>query len=84
MDFVISLDEVTTGQHPSWPGQPDTAVWGSPAVLLPNIDDSELKVISLQALYSLRRRLELLVALPMHGIDRDALRGDIRDMAYMM
>lgn len=69
MDFVISLDEATTGQHPSWPGQPDTAVEGSPAVLLPNIDDSELKVISLQALYSLRRRLELLVALPMHGID---------------
>lgn len=83
MDFVISLDEATTKQHPSWPGQPDTALWGSPAILTPNIDGLELKVISLQALYSLRRRLELLVALPMHGSDRTALRSDIRDMAHM-
>lgn len=83
MDFVISLDATTVGQHPSWPGQPNTAVWGSPAVVVPDIDDAKLTTISLQAMYSLRRRLELLVALPMHGTDRAALRGDIRDMAYM-
>ncbi|WP_411881455.1 protein tyrosine phosphatase [Polaromonas sp. YR568] len=83
MDFVISLDEATASQHPSWPGQPDTALWGSPAILLPGIDSSELKAMSLQTLYSLRRRLELLVALPMHGSDRAALRSDIRDMAHM-
>lgn len=84
MDFVISLDAVAMRQHPSWPGQPDTALWSTPPLLRPGLDDAELKAGALQTLYALRRRLELLVALPMHGADRGALRSDIRDLAHMI
>lgn len=83
MNFVISLDEATVRQHPHWPGQPDTAAWNTPAILTPGRADAEVQALALQTLYSLRRRLELLVALPMHGVDPAALRSDIRDMAHM-
>ena len=83
LNFVIALDESTVGFHPSWPGQPDTALWSCPPVLRAGYTDYDLKPAALQTLYLLRRRLELLVALPMHGFDRSALRSDIRDLAYM-
>lgn len=83
MDFVIALDPDSVAQHPRWPGQPMTAVWSYPAVLSPGRADMDVKRLALHTLYSLRRRLELLIALPMHGADRTALRDDIRDMAYM-
>jgi arsenate reductase len=34
-------------------------------------------------LYSLRRRLELLVSLPMAGTDKSALHADVRDLAHL-
>jgi protein-tyrosine-phosphatase len=83
LNLVISLDAATVSLHPSWPGQPDTALWSCAPVLTENRSVNDLKPLVLQTLYSLRRRLELLVALPMHGLDRSALRSDIRDMAHM-
>lgn len=83
MDFVIALDPDSVLQHPRWPGQPMTAVWSYPAILSGGRADLDIKRLALHTLYSLRRRLELLIALPMHGADRAALRDDIRDMAYM-
>jgi arsenate reductase len=83
MDFVISLDVATVDLHPSWPGQPDTALWGCLPVLAADRTDIDLRPLCLQTLYLLRRRLELLVALPMHGLNRSDLRSDVRDMAYM-
>jgi len=38
---------------------------------------------AIQTLYSLRRRLELLVNLPLHGPDRAAVRADVRDLARL-
>jgi len=38
---------------------------------------------AVQMLFSLRRRLELLVSLPMQGADRSAVRSDVRDLGYM-
>jgi arsenate reductase len=83
LNFVISLDAASVSVHPSWPGQPDTGLWSCAPVLTENNKLNDLKPLVLQTLYSLRRRLELLVALPMHGLDRSALRSDIRDMAHM-
>ena len=83
LDFVISLDSATVRSHPSWPGQPATALWSCLPVLTENFSESKFKITAQQTLYLLRRRIELLVALPMHGLDRSALRSDIRDMAHM-
>lgn len=83
MNFVIALDADTVRDHPSWPGQPDTALWATPPVDPGGAGAAQTRKDALSVLYSLRRRLELLVALPLQSGDRAALRSDVRDMAYM-
>jgi len=81
-EFVITLDKDTEARQPRWPGQPDGALWDYPDVA--GGDDPE-KVAhdAIQMLFSLRRRLELLISLPLHGGDRAAVRSDVRDLGYM-
>jgi len=81
-DFVITLDESTEPRQPSWPGQPDAALWAYPDVL-DGRDPDRVVHDAVQMLFSLRRRLELLVSLPMQGADRSAVRSDVRDLGYM-
>jgi arsenate reductase (thioredoxin) len=83
MDFVISLDKLTAANHPSWPGQPETALWNYPPILVSGRSDADLKNAVVQTLHSLRRRLELLVSLHMRGVKRSDLRSDLRDLAYL-
>jgi len=81
-DFIITLDEATQPVQPRWPGQPDAALWALPdAVALGNPEETARAAI--QMLYALRRRLELLISLPLHGADRAAIRSDVRDLAHM-
>lgn len=81
-DFVITLDESTEPRQPSWPGQPDAALWAYPDVL-DGRDAERIAHDAVQMLFSLRRRLELLVSLPMQGVDRSAVRSDVRDLGYL-
>jgi arsenate reductase len=79
---VITLDEATLQFQPIWPGQPDAALWDFPDIVaLDNADDIDRA--ALQVLYALRRRLELLISLPLHGADPSAIRSDVRDLAHM-
>jgi protein-tyrosine-phosphatase len=81
-DFIITLDESTEPRQPSWPGQPDAALWAYPDVL-DGRDPDRIAHDAVHMLFSLRRRLELLVSLPMQGADRSAVRSDVRDLGYM-
>ena len=81
-DFIITLDECTEPRQPSWPGQPDAALWAYPDVL-DGRDPDRIAHDAVHMLFSLRRRLELLVSLPMQGADRSAVRSDVRDLGYM-
>lgn len=81
-DFVITLDAACQPLEPSWPGQPDAALWVYPDVAAGK-DVEETAHGAIQLLFSLRRRLELLVSLPMQGADRAAIRSDVRDLGYM-
>jgi len=81
-NFVITLDEATLPFQPNWPGQPDAALWDFPDIVaLDNAEDIDRA--ALQTLYALRRRLELLISLPLHGADPAAIRSDVRDLAHM-
>ena len=81
-NFVIALDAGMLSLQPSWPGQPDAALWDFPDIAaMSNPDDSARAALLM--LYALRRRLELMISLPLHGADRDAIRSDVRDLAYM-
>lgn len=81
-DFVITLDAATESLQPPWPGQPDAALWAYPDVAA-EADPEQVAHAAVQMLFSLRRRLELLVSLPMQGADRAAVRSDVRDLGYM-
>ena len=81
-DFVITLDPSVGPLEPRWPGQPDEAVWPYPD-LAAGKDADETAHAAIQMLHSLRRRLELLINLPLRGKDRAAVRSDIRDLAHM-
>lgn len=80
--FIITLDDETMGEQPAWPGQPDTALWSMPDVAA--LEDPEKTAYgAIQALYALRRRLELFVNLPLAKGDRASLRADVRDLGTM-
>ncbi len=81
-DFVITLDPSMGPLEPRWPGRPDEAVWPYPD-LAASGDSEETSHAAIQMLHSLRRRLELLINLPLRGKDRAAVRSDIRDLAHM-
>jgi protein-tyrosine-phosphatase len=81
MDFVIALDAPTSGRHPSWPGQPETAMWEYPEIDTGRAANPALAAI--QLLHSLRRRIELFSILCSKGLSRDELRNDLRDLGHL-
>lgn len=65
MDFVITVCDNAAGETcPVWPGHPAVAHWG-----VPDPVDGDLQSFK-QAWLILRRRIELLLALPMDKLDR--------------
>jgi arsenate reductase (thioredoxin) len=81
-DFVITLDESTLEAQPMWPGQPYSALWAFEDAAA--LDDPEQTAhAAVQMLYSLRRRLELLINLPLKGASPAAIRSDILDLGHM-
>jgi arsenate reductase len=83
MNYVITLAEEATLDQPPWPSQRVTAVWLYDDVFCQATTPETLDKAIWDTLFSLRRRIELLVSLPMHKAPRSALRDDIRDMAHM-
>ncbi len=81
-DFVITLDEATLAVQPSWPGQPAAALWAFPDAAALKSPEEAARA-ALQTLYALRRRLELMISLPLHGADAAAMRSDVRDLAHL-
>lgn len=82
MDLVITVCDNAAGEVcPFWPGQPATAHWGY-------ADPSEVQGTPAQqleafrqTLHAIRRRLELLVNLPLAGLDKLKLQTRVRELA---
>ena len=83
MDFVIALDASTLDIHPSWPGQPVTALWDYPELSSAGSSKVNVAVEAVHMLMSLRRRLELLVSLHSRGKKTTDLVHDLQDMAHL-
>lgn len=81
LDFVFTVCDKAAGEVcPVWPGQPLTAHWG---VEEPSVKDGESKTIEqkyLEVATVLRRRIELLLALPVEKLDRVALQKSLTDI----
>ncbi len=81
LDFVITVCDNAAGEMcPVWPGQPMTAHWGITDPAAVEGSDEEKRKAFLEAFVILRRRIELLVNLPLRNLDRLSLQGSLRDI----
>lgn len=81
MDIVITVCDNAAGEAcPVWLGAPMTAHWGvdDPAAVVG--DEDRRRHAYMKAFAELRRRTELLVALPMHTLDRLVAEEKIREI----
>jgi len=81
LDFVLTVCDNAAGEAcPVWPGQPITAHWGVPdPAAFDGPDDAKAKVFVDTSL-ALRRRIELMLALPIEKLDRFALQREVKDI----
>lgn len=78
MDFVITVCDNAAGETcPVWPGHPALAHWGVPDPALTPDDVHAFK----SAWLTLRRRIELLLALPLEKLDHLAQEQHLRQIA---
>jgi arsenate reductase len=81
LDFVFTVCDKAAGEVcPVWPGQPMTAHWGvaDPAAF-EGTDEQKAKVFWDTAVV-LKRRIELMLALPIAALDSLALQQQMRDI----
>ena len=81
MDFVFTVCDNAAGEVcPVWPGQPMTAHWGVPdPAAFQGSHEAKAKVFWDTAII-LRRRLELMLALPLASLDSLAIQREIDDI----
>ena len=65
---------------PIWPGQPMTAHWGVPDPAAVEGSDEARRKAFRDALFALRRRIELFANLPFDKLSRLALQERVRDI----
>ncbi|MBB3179295.1 arsenate reductase ArsC [Variovorax sp. Sphag1AA] len=71
MDLVITVCDNAAGEVcPFWPGHPATAHWGYPDPSEAQGSEEQKLEAFRQTLHAIRRRLELLVNLPLEGVDK--------------
>ncbi len=79
LDFVITVcDQAAAEVCPVWPGQPVTAHWGLPDPAAVQGTDEERRRAFRETFIALRRRIELLAALPVDKLGRLALQERVR------
>jgi arsenate reductase (thioredoxin) len=80
MDFVFTVCDQAAGETcPYWPGQPMTAHWGMPDPAAVEGSDSAKELAFRDTALTLKRRLELLLALPLASLDRLALQQRLNE-----
>jgi arsenate reductase len=78
MDFVFTVcDNAANEACPVWIGHPMTAHWGVEDPAAVEGTDEEKRVAFRKAAVALRRRIELLLSLPLEKLDRLALQGKL-------
>ena len=82
MDFIITVCDNAAGEVcPIWPGQPIAAHWGVHDPAAVEGSEEERRAAFRDALVTLRRRVELLIALPIEKLDRIARERGVREIA---
>jgi arsenate reductase len=81
IDFVFTVCDNAAGEVcPVWPGQPMTAHWGVADPASFDGTDAQKAKVFWDAAIVLKRRIELMLALPLRSLDRMAIQREIRDI----
>lgn len=78
LDFVFTVcDSAAKEVCPVWPGQPMTAHWGVPDPAAVQGTEEEVQRAFRDAFFTLQRRIELFLSLPLKSIDTLALQREV-------
>jgi arsenate reductase len=81
IDIVITVcDNAAAETCPIWPGHPATAHWGVADPASVEGDESTRRRAFVAAMAILRRRVELLIALPLDKLDRLAMQSKLQQI----
>jgi arsenate reductase (thioredoxin) len=81
LDFVFTVCDNAAGEVcPVWPGQPMTAHWGVPDPAAFEGSDEQNAKFFMDTAITLKRRIELMLSLPLASLDKLAIQREIRDI----
>ena len=81
LDFVFTVCDNAAGETcPFWPGQPVTAHWGIPDPAAFVGGDEEKRIQFRAAAVTLKRRIDLMLSLPMASLDSMAIQRELKDI----
>ena len=81
LDFIITVCDNAAGEVcPVWPGRPVSAHWGVEDPAAAEGTDAEKRAAFRNAANILKRRIELLIALPIAKLDAPSLRTRLREI----
>lgn len=81
MDFILTVCDNAAGEAcPLWPGKPTTAHWGVPDPAAVRGPDQDKRAAFREAAGVLRRRIELLISLPLDKLDRLSIQARLREL----
>ena len=81
LDFLITVCDQAAGEScPIWPGQPTTAHWGVPDPAAVQGSDERRHRAFTEAFLVLKRRVELMAALPIDRLDRPSLEARLNQI----
>ncbi|WP_425259540.1 arsenate reductase ArsC [Rubrivivax sp. RP6-9] len=81
MDFVFTVCDNAAGEVcPVWPGQPMTAHWGVPDPSAAPGDETQRAQAFWDVATVLKRRIDLMLALPLAALDRLAIQREVREI----
>lgn len=82
MDFIITVCDNAAGEVcPIWPGNPATAHWGFPDPSQVDGDDDAKRQAFKAVMVGLRKRIELLAALPLEKLDQLSMQAELKKLA---
>ena len=81
IDFVFTVCDNAAGETcPLWPGQPMTAHWGVPDPAAVQGSDEDKARAFMATAVTLKRRIELMLALPTRSLDAMAVQRKLRQI----
>ncbi|MGR4870994.1 arsenate reductase ArsC [Variovorax sp. LARHSF232] len=79
MDFIFTVCDDAAGEVcPLWPGQPVSAHWGMPDPAAVGGSDEDKRKAFRETAVTIRRRLELMLALPLDRLEKLAVHGEMQ------